>query len=202
MTEEVLERRVLHFNQNRPYSPHSALEVGACFKVGHAYNPFFSFFESPPAIEVYPGIPAKTGVNLLEKVVGKQVPSPPKLGNIALEFLRNSVNLSRELLTELVRERDFPAAPSRMKCLWVFDDETQADHWRMRLHPGNSGRLVELAVTGRLHRCDAGWLLSDTGDPISKSLNEAARYWGGDPCPTDPQPELLFVGEAEVVALI
>jgi hypothetical protein len=89
-----------------------------------------------------------------------------------------------------------------MTCLWVVETEADARAWAGKMRGPSQPPILELRLAGKLLRCDAGWLVRDTNSPFSRNRADAGLYWSGEPCPAKPQPEILFEGEAQVVAAL
>jgi hypothetical protein len=114
----------------------------------------------------------------------------------AVDVVRRSTNMARELVFEEVRQKLFPRLPSRQRCIWVAPDEASARVWQGTLD--DTARLFGVRLAGHTHRADARWVGTDT-----RSLRDirafAERYWTGTNGVASPADEVLFVGTVTVV---
>ena len=105
--------------------------------------------------------------------------STPDIQN---RFLQNSLigdnlQLVRELILENVRLATYPDHPSRMTGIWLASKQSIKDNWQETLgHINSKTFLVEL--TGKIHRADARWIVSNTLS-FETYFNNAIGYWNG-----------------------
>lgn len=120
------------------------------------------------------------------------------LAAIAAEVARHYVILCRELMMEEIRVVEFQSQPpSRQRCLYVCETFDEAATWKPLVGQGST--ICELRCTGMIHRADASLLLGDS-EPLSVTKDRARKYWRSE-MGGSPQPETLFVGNIEVVAV-
>lgn len=194
MVETICDRVLYHVTSNKPYK--QALVRGQKLSVGAAYNPFFGFYEQS---RHYPVTQADgSSIQVMAIAFLKQVRDGrincPQIAAIAAEVAEHYVMLSRELLMEEIRQRDFPEVPSRQKCLYLCETPQEAQAWNTRI--GDGGSICTLRCKGVIHRADTDLLLGDS-EPLSVTRDRAHRYWRGE-AGENPFWEILFVGDAVV----
>lgn len=104
-------------------------------------------------------------------------------------------NKEKESTWEEVRKKSYPSLPSRMKSLYLFDNEelaiTKNKQWF------DSKRViikVEVAKGSTIHKADAIWLDCNT----SQYQVHAENYWAGNTTPS-PCWEILVHGVVQVI---
>lgn len=199
MVEAVADFEMFHVAQTVGYNRNPPMQVGQVLKIGLQHNPFFAYYETPPMFSVRTNDGSAHSLNpvhWLENVRLGNV-TPDNLPYAAHEIAKHFQTLSRELIMELSRLEHQPAAPSRQFCLWVSDTADLRSHWHGRLDGVKA--MVRLIGTGTIHRADAALLTGDA-EPMSVTVDKARRYWLGESS-EKPEPEILFVGTAEVVEI-
>lgn len=113
-----------------------------------------------------------------------------------------------ELVWELVRAREFPARPSRLDVLFLWQGEAHARAWHHRqdiLGPGTGSRRglyeVEVEQVSRIWAADMD-LISYIGDgeTVGKLMQRARRYWDrlpGRAIPRSSWTERFEIGDPE-----
>src|SRR5439155_16195870 len=105
-----------------------------------------------------------------------------------------------ELACETTRWREFPHLPSRLDCLFLWADESEARSWRYRkhIHQGSTAGLyeVEVITCDRVAALDHNLVSYLAGETAGDLLEQARRYWRGER--TGP-PEILLEGSVQVV---
>ena len=118
----------------------------------------------------------------------------PEMQNAATLYGLNARFADKEADWDRVREAEFPALPTRINALFLFDDEELAR--RAAANPdwfGNEERLLvkaRLVDGSRVFRADAGWL--DNAAP-GQFAERASRYWSGE-MTSSPMPEIIVCG--------
>jgi hypothetical protein len=127
---------------------------------------------------------------------------PGSWGRVTLGIGAGGKNFLREYLFERIRDSEFPALPSRMQCLFLFEDLGYAAGFRR-----GPDKLPELVYEVRLehldvpiHRADMAWTLAINELKTFDACEVAARrYWRGeDHQPASKSIEYLVVGTAIV----
>ena len=172
-------------------------EAGQTIVVGGEINPCFGYYETGALANSAVG-----GWRFMHAVGRGAVQRPRGYDRIAAELMNHSVNLSRELLAELVRAEMFADAPSRMTCLWVVANMAEAEAWAETLHHDAPIQIAELSLAGSILECDAGWMSTDINTPFSRARTEMERYWRGEDFPAGSRQEILFAGTARVMKLL
>lgn len=98
----------------------------------------------------------------------------------------------KEQVFEQVRQARFPQRPSRIDCLFLFDDPNYAEMAATRWFAAETRLIVEarLVVGATTHRGDARWLdLAASQSPEDC----AVAYWQGELTP-DAVPEIIVHG--------
>lgn len=198
MVERVTNAKLYHVTNTAPYK--TALTKGQVLHVGQAHNPFFGFYETaieyPITDHVTGGIVQVKAVEWLKRVkAGTIAPaSIQMLAHIAQDVTMHYVILSRELIMEEIRSKEFADEPSRQTCLYTAETLTEAKKWNATL--GGVGTVCELTCTGTVCRADSRLLLTDS-EPLSVTRDRARQYWRGD-LGSNPYMETLFVGDITV----
>ena len=115
--------------------------------------------------------------------------------------LAHYLKLVREFVFEEVRTNSFPTLPSRYRCIWLIPKKIESvKYWWERLG-GENKRILEVQVTGKLHRASERYL-----DPNTFSLNQwkelAFKYWAGAREVEEVEDEILFEGFVKVLNAI
>ncbi len=112
----------------------------------------------------------------------------------------DNINLANELLFENVRLQYYPMVVSRLKCLYVFDNEHSAIAAQSWDEHFKSENLVELGVGAYNDtKVDANWVTFAERDKSglikSDYISSIKRYWSGEPYPNKtPHWEVLVEG--------
>jgi hypothetical protein len=105
-----------------------------------------------------------------------------------------------ELACETTRGREFPHLPSRLDCLFLWADESEARFWHYRKHvrQGSTAGLYEVEVVAcdRAAALDHNLVSYLAGETAGALLEQARRYWRGER--TGPE-EILLEGSVQVV---
>lgn len=113
--------------------------------------------------------------------------------------------LLRELALEETRKEKFPSAPSRFKCMYLFDDKDkmlEAFNFYKK-QPKNQYLVQAIAVkaTGEAFYCkDVS--LGRSGKSYNEHKQAAIEYWSQDQNSSAETKEVLFVGDVEVIEII
>lgn len=111
----------------------------------------------------------------------------------------------RELALEEIRQKKYPAYPSRMSCLYVSGTFEEADKWGKFF--AEIGRptyhIVKLKIDGNCFVGDAAKCFDGQPDK-QENLRLAERYWANKPDDTDESPvcEMLVDGSITVVEIV
>jgi Protein of unknown function (DUF2441) len=197
IVEQVINAKLDHVTVAAPYK--TALTAGQVLQVGVAHNPFFGFYESAVAFPVTDHVTGGTiqvkAVDWLRRVkAGTITTTPQTLATIDEDVTMHYVILSRELMMEEIRAREFVDAPSRQTCIYASENLAEAKKWNATL--GGAGSVCELTCTGTIHVADSRLLLTDS-EPLSVTRDRARQYWRGD-ISSNPYMETLFVGDVTV----
>ena len=126
--------------------------------------------------------------------------------NFTVEELRlisntvnNSAKVLRELALEEIRLKYCPNNPSRLRCLYVCEKESEADEWAEVLKRNNkqAKQILTLELTGTIFKGD-GLSLLTVNKSYSEHLKTAKEYWNNS---TGKTSEILFMGTAKVVGV-
>ena len=129
--------------------------------------------------------------------------SAPQLRENALSFwaagrLRDRRSLEQELEIERVRQRDFPAAVSRLLGFYIFPDEDSAhaaQSWELSAFCAENLAAVSIDPRSRVSRYDAEWITENVANVGGVWIS---RYLNGEA--TDaPIWELVVDGRAVVL---
>jgi hypothetical protein len=197
MVEQVTRRMLYQFTCTKPYK--QAFVADQKVTIGSEYTPFFGFYESSRQYDVTrpDGTVAWIkAIAFLRQVKDGQI-NCPNLSQIASEIATHYIMLARELLMEQTRLEDYPAAPSRQRCLYLADTVDEARQWQHRI--GEPAEICSIECTGTIHRADANLLLGDS-EPLSVTRQRAHAYWRGE-LSDHPHLETLFVGNATITAV-
>lgn len=107
-------------------------------------------------------------------------------------IIESHFKVIREYEFEAIRCAEFPALPSRMRCVWM-SEQTQVEHWSTRLEGRESPILLRVAAEGRIHRANEGHLSVEV-QSIADLRNAARAYWSGEPHDVGKY-EILLEGE-------
>jgi hypothetical protein len=197
---QVESHRLFHVTRSLVYNQNPPLAVGQAFICGDKHNPFFAFYERPRTYPVHTetGLVNVPAINFLKHVQAGRI-RPNNLAGDALQIAQHYIMLCRELIMEEIREKHFPDLPSRKTCIWAAEDLDLARFWIERLG-GQSARILELEVSGSLHRADANLMVGDS-EPLSETYENGHAYWRGRRSP-NPEMETLFTGTARVVSIV
>ncbi len=112
--------------------------------------------------------------------------------------------LLRELALEEIRKEKFSSAPSRFKCMYLFDNKDKMleafDYCKKQ---GKSPLVQAIAVkaTGEAFYCkDVS--LGRSGKSYNEHKQAAIEYWSQDQNSSKETKEVLFVGDVEVIEII
>ena len=117
--------------------------------------------------------------------------------------LTHYMKLVGELILESVREKMFPKLPSRYKCLWLTDTQSEAEVWVPKCAPEEKyeSQIVKVCARGEIFRCDAS-LLKFENEPLTELIRKSNLYWKGTQKNTVEEKEILFVGSIEVLEVL
>jgi hypothetical protein len=129
----------------------------------------------------------------------ESLPLPRHSSDGAVAWDPEAAHVLLELACEAVRLREFPHAPSRLDCLFLWEEERDARAWHFRkhrLHGSNAGLYeVEVVACQRALAVDHNLVSYFAGETIGALLEQARRYWNGDR--TGP-PEILLEGSVAI----
>lgn len=118
--------------------------------------------------------------------------------NFAYEVINEQSMFIRESLFEEVRKNYFPNLPSRKTCIWICE-ENAVEYWWKRLHGDKiNHKILQIEVTGTLHKADQKHLINDTLSH-NKIRTNAFNYWTGTDGNNPLEEELLFEGVIKVL---
>src|SRR5262249_10895959 len=106
--------------------------------------------------------------------------------------------LNRELVWEIARQQECPAAPSRWTCMFLTETVDEMKRWLTHYH--KPGKIFEVEATGLVFVADCLWLPNDI-HPLREQLAWAHAYWQGKRKP-DGLSEVLFSGDLKIVAQV
>jgi hypothetical protein len=204
LATQVKDKKLFHVNRITGYSPDRLLSIGDVVDVGEESNPFFGYYHkqkrSYPVTIANNQVQEISGLAFLRQVQEGKIQSP-HLPNIAYDVANHFMMLSREMLWESIRLEKYPDLPSRQRCMWLVKDMNSLMHWRNKLQSENNTQYIEFSATGKIHECDASFLMGDS-ELLSVSYENAKKYWRGEMNATNSEPELLFEGTLEVTRVI
>lgn len=122
--------------------------------------------------------------------------------NTLKRYVYESCMITRELVLENIRLKEFPNYPSRLECLYCVETYEDAIKWiaplkRMdKLNPPL--QIVKLKAKGKLFKGDGNLMLRNTLS-INSKIDMARKYWNAET--NSNNKELLFVGDVEVVEI-
>lgn len=191
-----------HINKIGEHNPFPPLEIGKTYSTGAGYNPFFSYYKSPFTFrykkttgETERCRPLSLFVNIREKTLFPDVipPTYHELAHLAHQAACEYIKFSKEMLWELVREREFKHRPSRLNCIWLLEDMSQFNFWVGQLEPQLFNTVaIELVDIISIFRTDDNFFnMSNEGYPELES--RAREYWSGVDAVSE-STEVLFEG--------
>jgi hypothetical protein len=197
---QVESHRLFHVTRSLVYNQNPPLSVDESFTCGDRHNPFFAFYERPRTYSVHTdkgpvNVPA---IAFLKHVEAGRIQAHNLAGD-AVQIAQHYIMLCRELIMEEIREKHFPHLPSRKTCIWAAEDLDLARFWVQRLG-GQNARILELEVSGALHRADASLMVGDS-EPLSETYANGYAYWRGERS-RNPEMETLFTGTARIVSIV
>ena len=132
----------------------------------------------------------KVGKGLIV-AISKAIESEPQLRNAQSGYSLFHLNKEKENVFEEIRKADFPEKPSRMKALFVFESQKDAERAQMKWF-ANEDRKIHLAWIrkgAKIHVGDSNWLNCEQ----NRWQKNAERYWKEEKS-TDPFIELVVHG--------
>lgn len=200
MADSNPEQDYFHINRALPYSRHALLRAGDTIELGHESNPYFRVYETSRKAYSLPGADGQAvqvpGVNFLGAVRRGEI-NCPTLPVIAHEVATHLAGLVGELVWEDVRQREFPALPSRQRCVWLAPDLAAVRYWLARLGPGATAvQVLRVRCRGRLHVASETHLVGDSVT-LEEAVSRARRYWQGLR-PEAGREEIIFEGQLTV----
>lgn len=182
--------------------------------IGKNKNPFVSYFDTTIHCIKDPGTEKSYNINF----VAEEMLNYNRTGikNSALDgfyhfdtqktlaevlaALKEYLLFTREVIFEEVRKDFFPDRPSRYRGIWVIPHDLKClQYWWDTL--GKSGTILELQITGKLHRANQQYLTLNT-NRLDFIRQEAFKYWASTTGINEVEEECLFEGFAEVVDII
>lgn len=144
-------------------------------------------------------------ISEIEQLLGSAGDGPQALGalrNLMVCGSTASENI-KEYVFECIRLSEFPAHPSRTKCIFCWPHETKdplTSARKMGLLSGGAKNLLQLELLdpAGAHLADPG-LLDCNGLPPSGMEEKARLYWGPPAPPIEP--EILYEGAVRVVSV-
>lgn len=197
------EQYYYHINTKPAYSDHPFMQPGSTYSfTNDNTNPFFQYYERFPDPEsiLLPQLGKDNKISgidslfLFQNLMGNLVDLPRKAFVIANHYRL----LARELVLETVRREQFPSAPSRRNCIFLFDSENDIQKWKNSVVTvGNpSFQVLRVLVTGNIIRVDSK-NLPNGNEPISEWESKAYKYWNCE-LTDDPSIEVLLEGQVTV----
>lgn len=102
----------------------------------------------------------------------------------ALTWDAQVLHVLLELACEATRLREFPDFPSRLECLFLWEDEEDARAWHYRRHllQGSNAGLYEVEVVAchRVLAADFNLVSYLAGETAGSLMEQARRYWRGE----------------------
>lgn len=191
-----------HINKIGAHNPFPPLEFGKTYSTGGGHNPFFSYYKDQFTLkyqkntgEVGRCSPLHLFVNLRDKTLYHDVipPNYHELAHLAHQTTCEYIKFSKEILWELVREREFTHRPSRFNCLWLLEGMSQLNFWLGQLEARQFQHVaIELVDIKSIFRTDEKFFnMSNEGYPELES--RAREYWTGVDAAGE-STEILFEG--------
>lgn len=202
----VEEQDYYHINRNVAWSPYGPLNVGDEIDFGDSSNPFFRYFETQQRTQNVNinGNPVRVpDIQFLRMLSDGNMTTTMTVRDLA-SFARDLANhfmmYARELLFEDVRRSEFTHLPSRQRCGWLIPEWDGVKFWLGRMNVGGQFQVVRVRVWGNLHTGSDAYLLHDS-EPMTQTLENARRYWRGEPAQMGTE-EVLFEGRMRVVEVM
>ena len=122
--------------------------------------------------------------------------------DVVSRYMGQTIRAIREVITEMVRIKEYPDYPSRLSCLYATKTYEDALKWKELFDSYNRKvlQIVKLRVKGSYFEGDATLLPKEDGIPFAIKIDQAKEYWKGNS--KSELPELLINGEIEVVEII
>ena len=120
-----------------------------------------------------------------------------------LKLIANTVNASAKILRELaleeIRQQYYPTYPSRLRCMYVCENENDAINWVevLKRNGKQAKQILTLELTGTIFKGD-GLSLFTINKSYNDHLKDAKEYWNNS---SNKQNEILFMGTAKVVGV-
>ena len=205
MTTNVDGKVYFHINRRGEWNPAPLLTHGERIATGTGLNPLVAYYERPrtePVRDHVTGAISRIDCIAFLKMVRDGRLHAPTLPKIACNIADHYNMLVRELIWEEIREKEFPDAPSRQRCLWLIEDEASLNLWTKKLATSQPSdwQTLRVAATGLAHIADATLLLGSS-EALSTTRDKARSYWRGDMSP-NPEREVIFEGEIQVVDVV
>lgn len=121
---------------------------------------------------------------------------------VVSRYMGQTIRAIREVVTEMVRVKEYPDYPSRLSCLYATKTYEDALKWKELFNSYNRKvlQIVKLRVNGSYFEGDAALLPNVDAAPFATKIDQAKEYWKGNS--KNELPELLIIGEIEVVEII
>lgn len=122
--------------------------------------------------------------------------------DIILNYSEITIRGIRELVTEIVRIKEFTTLPSRLSCLYAARTFEEVLEWKKIFDSYNRKTLqiVKLKYDGNSFLGDGEKLPKNNAESILKKMNDAREYWSN--ISKNKLPEMLIDGEITVIEII
>lgn len=123
--------------------------------------------------------------------VSAGIEAEPELKNAHTPYSSSRLNDQKEALFEGIRRARYPYCPSRLKCLYIFDDYELVQRALAEWFPNDEKAVHECRIIAGsvIHKADANWL---NAVPDQWAV-AAKKYWEGEMSDA-PFPEVLVHG--------
>ncbi|WP_285846989.1 DUF2441 domain-containing protein [Sporosarcina luteola] len=121
---------------------------------------------------------------------------------VVSRYMDQTIRAIREVITEMVRVKEYPNYPSRLSCLYAAKTYEDALKWKELFDSYNRKvlQIVKLRVKGSHFEGDAALLPKEDGVTFATKIEQAKEYWKGNS--KSELTELLINGEIEIVEII
>jgi hypothetical protein len=208
VVQTVKDQTYFHVNSTANLSQYDLMRVGHRIEIGKETNPFFRLYETWQRCYVVrngttgqvENVPA---LQWLRRIRDKNITldNPDALAGAAFDIGRHFMMLARELVWEIVRQNEFPDAPSRQRCIWLTKTLDEAREWvKIIGFQPHTYWIVRVAASGTTLDVDGNYLAGDS-EPLPDWYEKARAYWSGQ-MTGNPAPETIFQGAVTVKEII
>lgn len=177
-----------HINSSKPFN------IGDILNVGLKYNNFY--------YEIYNIKHSFNNMDANEILLKMKQEHRLLLDKNEASIIFNTINddamITRELMFEEVRKEINSKLPSRLKCLYVCENQEEVENWLDIFKRTNKKtyQILKLKLTGDIFIGDASFILRQNIS-LNEKREQAKLYWSG--ARKNNINEYLFTGKAEVV---